>query len=561
MPSIAFSKHPQLLPIPRNNNNNISYCKNNTSDSNNNKNHIPLSTRQLENHAFSLLQSCNSFAHLTQIHAHIIRHSIYHNNFVATKLVSSYFSSHNPSYALCVFEEMPHPNTFLWNAVIKGLVNLNSHQEALIFYSRMLARGSEPDRLTFPFTLKACSKLLAAEEGEALHGQILKLGFGSDVYTQTSLLDFYGSCNDISAACHVFNRMPERDVVSWNAIVACCVRCGLMELGKELFEEMPVKNVSSWTTMIGGFVHIGSTREALALFHRMQMDGVKPDKMTIVTVLSAVADLGMLDFGKWVHDYVKKNEIEINAFVGTALIDMYAKCGSIQEARIVFDGISLKTISCYNAMIMGLAIHALGEEAISVFREAERMGIGIDNVTMIAILSACRHSGLVEEGVRFFNSMKEGFGIEAKMEHYRCMVDLLGRAGWFDEAMEMVESIEADSIALGTLAFACQIHGNVGLGEKLMSTISMLDPSDCGLLVLKSKLYAADGKWEEAAKVRRLMKDRGNEKKPGSSWIEVNNVIHEFVAGDDSHPYSKEIYSKLAELSEQMKLPAPMKPK
>lgn len=220
----------------------------------------------------------------------------------------------------------------------------------------------------------------------------------------------------------------------------------------------------------------------------------------------------------------------------------------------MFDKINQRTISCYNAMISGYAVHGLGEEAISVFREAERLRIGIDDVTMIGVLSACSHSGLVDLGYMYFDSMKKKYGIEPKVEHYGCIVDLLGRAGKFDEAMEIIESIEADIVLLGTLAFSCRIHGNLELGEELARRIYKLDPTNSGLMVLKSNLFAVEGKWEEAAGVRRSMKDKGIRKKPGCSWIEVDNVVHEFVARDDSHPFSKDIYAKLEELSEKLKM-------
>ncbi|KAI3886066.1 hypothetical protein MKX03_003647 [Papaver bracteatum] len=490
---------------------------------NQNKNRI---TEKLENQAFSWLQSCKNFKQVTQIHAHIIRNSIHQNNFVVTKLVSCCFSSHNPCYAT----------------------------KALLYYIDMLSHGSTPNNFTYPFLLKACSKLFAFEEGKVLHGHILKLGFKSDVYVQTSLLDLYGSCRDIVASRNVFDRMSERDVVAWNAMLVGYTRCGLVEIAEKLFNEMPNRNVSSWTTMISGYVQVENSMKALEVFQEMQMNGVRPDKLTIITVLSAISNLGSLEMGKWVHDYVKSKEIEIDGFVGTSLIDMYSKCGSINEARGVFDKINQRTISCYNAMISGYAVHGLGEEAISVFREAERLRIGIDDVTMIGVLSACSHSGLVDLGYMYFDSMKEKYGIEPKLEHYGCIVDLLGRAGKFDEAMKIVESTEADIVLLGTLAFSCRIHRNVELGEELGRRMYKLDPTNSGLMVLKSNLFAVEGKWEEAAGVRRSMKNKGIRKKPGCSWIEVDNVVHEFVAGDDSHPFSKDIYAKLEELSEKLKM-------
>ncbi|KAF6147185.1 hypothetical protein GIB67_009577 [Kingdonia uniflora] len=455
---------------------------------------------------------------------------------------------------------MPDPNSFLYNNMIKGFVDIGSYEDALTFYFQMLNNvynRCNPNNFTFPFVLKACSKLTAFEEGKVVHGQVLKLGFSSDVYVETSLVDMYGSCREVVYSKLLFDRMCKRDVVAWNAILASYTQCGVMECAKGLFEEMPVRNVSSWTTMIGGYIQIGDSKEALECFYKMQKHGMKPDKLTIMTVLSAVADLGSLEIGKRVHEYMDTNKIEIDGYVGTALIDMYSKCGNIQKARKVFDGIRSKNISCYNAMISCFGIHGLGDEALRVFREVERTRIGVDDVTMIAVLTACSHSGLVDMGCEIFNLMRKDYGIEPKMEHYGCMVDLLGREGRLDEAMGLIESIEPDIVLLGTLAFACRIHGNVELGEELARRMSELDPTNSGLLVLKSNLYAVEGRWKEAAGVRRLMMDKGIRKKPGTSWIEINNVVHEFVAGDASHSHSKKIYSKLLELSERMKLCIP----
>ncbi|XP_068664984.1 putative pentatricopeptide repeat-containing protein At5g59200, chloroplastic [Aristolochia californica] len=514
---------------------------------------IPLNLRERENRAVSLLQSSTTFRQITQIHAHIIRNSLHQNSYVAAKLVALCFSFKNPCYATRVFHQVPDPNHFVWNAMIKGLCLFGDYDDCLVSFVRLMNHGSRPDRFTFPVLFKACSKLAAAGEGEALHAHVLKLGMGADVFVLTALMDFYGSCHQSSAARRVFDRMSERDVVSWNAILASYFRCGLVELAKEVFEEMPEKNVSSWTTMIGGLVQNGNPREAVKLFPEMKMAGVKPDGKLIVTLLSAIADLGVLEMGQWIHDFVKKNGIGMDPYIATALIDMYSKCGNIREARLVFDGITSKTLSCYNAMIMGYAVQGMGKEAIKLLKQAERTEVGVDDFTMIAILIACSHSGLADEGCRYFKLMREVYGIEPKMEHYGCLVDLLGRAARFDDAIEMVESIDGDSLLLGTLAFACRVHGNLELGDKLTRKMSLTDPTNSGLLVLKSNLFAAKGEWEEAAAVRQLMREKGIGKKPGCSWIEVNNVVHEFVAADDSHPCSMQIYSKLIVLTEHMK--------
>ncbi|CAL9764538.1 unnamed protein product, partial [Musa acuminata subsp. burmannicoides] len=355
-------------------------------------------------------------------------------NLVAAKLVSACFSLDRPSYADRVFAHVPRPSPFLWNSMIKGYVGLGRHRDALLVYRRMLDCGCCLDSFSFTSALKACSNLLALEEGMALHGHVLKLGLGADIYIATSLMDLYGMCSQALDARKVFDHMPDKDVVAWNVMLSSYARLGMMRLAEQLFEEIPLRN----------------------------LHGLKPDKVMVVTMLSAIADLGMLDSGKWFHEYVKKNEIAIDAYVGNALVDMYAKCGSIQDARLVFDEIIQKNISCYNSMIFGLAAHGLGEEALEIFTDAERTGIGIDDITMTAVLTACSHSGLVEEGLKYFKTMQNVYGIEPKKEHYGCIVDLLGRAGRFYEAMQIIETTEDDSFILGTLAAACRTHGNLG---------------------------------------------------------------------------------------------------
>lgn len=342
--------------------------------------------------------------------------------------------------------------------------------------------------------------------------------------------------------------MTERDVVSWNAMVSAYARSGSILLAEKLFDEMPVRNVNSWTTIIGGLVDAGDPERALTAFRQMQLHGVKPDKMVVVAILSAISRLGYLSSGKWVHDYIKKNTIPVDAFVGTALIDMYSKSGSIRDARLVFQSTRFKNTSCYNAMIFSLAMHGLGEEAISVFEEMRRNGIEIDDVTMIAVLTSCSHSGLVEEGLKFFETMRELHGIEPGIKHHGCVVDLLGRAGRFAEAMEIVDAIEVDHIIVGTLAAACRTHGKTELAEEVAKRMSGLDADNSGFLVWRASVHAGKEEWEEAAEIRRWMKERRIEKGAGCSWIEVGEKLHWFAASDHSHPRSKQIYCRLDEL-------------
>ncbi|KAK8928188.1 Pentatricopeptide repeat-containing protein [Platanthera zijinensis] len=516
--------------------------------SSSNKLQLPAKTHSLERRCSNLLQSCSSSSRLAEIHGHLIRSSLHQNHFLAARLLSCCFSLGRYSYASRFFGLLLHPDVFLFNVMIKGFVSAGFHGEALRFYCMLLCGDSLPNDFTLPLVLKACSKLAAAGEGRTIHGHVLKLGYGSNIFIQTALVDLYGTCWDAADARKLFDRMTERDVVSWNAMVSAYVRSGSILLAERLFDEMPVRNVNSWTAMIGGLMNAGDPKRALTAFRQMQLHGVRPDKMVIVAILSAISNLGYLSSGKWVHDYIRKNAIPIDAFVGTALIDMYSKSGSIRDARLAFQATKFKNTSCYNAMIFGLAVHGLGEEAISVFEEMKRNGIEIDDVTMIAVLTSCSHSGLVEEGLRFFETMRELYGIDPRIKHHGCVVDLLGRAGRFAEAMEIVDSIEVDHVVMGTLAAACRTHGKTELAEEIAMRMSGLDAENSGFYVWRASVHAGNEEWEEAAEIRRRMKERGIEKGAGCSWIEAGEKVHWFVASDHSHPRSKQIYCRLDEL-------------
>uniref|UniRef100_UPI0040747504 Synthetic PPR-DYW protein n=1 Tax=synthetic construct TaxID=32630 RepID=UPI0040747504 len=516
-------------------------------------------------------------------------------------------------------------SVFSWNSKIRGYARNGQPEEALSLYSQMRRSGIKPDNYTFPFVLKACASLSSLKEGKQIHGHVIKSGFESDVYVQSALIDMYAKCGELEDARKVFDEMPERNVVSWNAMISgyaqngqseealelfremqqegikpseftfcsvlsACASLGSLEMGKQIhgyviksgfesivfvgnalidmyakcgsiedarkvFDEMPERTVVSWTAMISGYAQNGQSEEALELFREMQREGVKPDEVTLPSVLSACANLGALEQGKQIHAYVIKSGFESDVFVGSALIDMYAKCGSIEDARKVFDKMPERDVVSWNAMIAAYAQHGHGKEALQLFQQMQQEGVKPSEVTFTSILSACSHAGLVDEGHHYFESMSPDYGITPRVEHYGCMVDLLGRAGRLDEAEDLIKSMpfQPNVVVWGTLLGACRVHGDVERGERAAERILELDPESAAPYVLLSNIYAAAGRWDEAAKVRKLMKERGVKKEPGCSWIEVNNKVHEFVAGDKSHPQTKEIYAELERLSKQMK--------
>lgn len=358
--------------------------------------------------------------------------------------------------------------------------------------------------------------------------------------------------------------MPEKDVVSFNSVID-----GLMKKGggggggcdaaTDLFRSMPAaavrRDVVTWTVMVSGYVANGRPKEALDTFRTMLASGVRPDAAAIVNVLSAVADLGFAQQGKWVHAYLRRTDVELNSeLLGSAFIDMYAKCGLIRDARRVFASICCRRrVGDWNSMISGFALHGLGREALKVFKEMERLAIDPDEITFLGILNACSHSGLVEEGRYYFELMKEKLRIEPRVQHYGCLIDLLGRAGLIEEATRVVAEmgpVQPDAMVWKSLLSSCVKHGDWVTGER--AAVNAIDsvPQDSSSYVLLSNMYAKLGRWQDVDRVRALMRARGVRKIPGCSALMIHGKVHEFLVGKDidSGGCRDVILSKLGEV-------------
>lgn len=368
-------------------------------------------------------------------------------------------------------------------------------------------------------------------------------------------MDVYARGGDILSAKKLFDTMPEKNLVSSTAMLTCYAKHGQIAAARELFDEFREKDVVCWNVMIDGYTQHGFPNEALALFRRMLKTKVRPNEVTAVAVLSACGQIGALESGRWIHSYIENLGIKLNVQVGTALIDMYSKCGSLEDARLIFDKVNDKDVVAWNSMIVGYAMHGFTIDAIRLFNEMLRIGLKPTDITFIGILNACAHAGLVDEGWRFFNSMKDEHAIEPKVEHYGCMVNLLGRCGRVEEANKLIKNmkVEPDSVMWGTLLGACSLHGNIDLGEEIAEYLVSQNLANSGTYILLSNIYAAKGNWDGVAKVRTLMKDSGVQKEPGCSSIEVNNKVHEFLAGDLRHPKSKDIYMMLDKINGWLK--------
>ncbi|XP_030506083.2 pentatricopeptide repeat-containing protein At5g66520 [Cannabis sativa] len=498
------------------------------------------------------LNSCSSMSELKQFHSQIIRCGLSTDNYTMGRLIKFCALSDfgDITYAIHLYNTLPHPDAFIYNTIIRGYFQSESPINSFLFYSQMLHDSVIPNRYTFPSLVRACGLNNGVREGKQVHAHVVKFGFLVDGFCQNSLIHMYLNFQSPEEARRVFDSMPLRDVVSWTMLIAGYSQCGFVDEAFQLFELMPERNAVSWNAMIASYVQNNRFHEAFALFRRMQEEKVTLDKYLAASVLKACTGIGALHQGKWIHDYIEKSCIELDSKLVTTIIDMYCKCGCLDKAFQVFNKWPDKGISSWNCMIGGFAIHGKGEAAIELFEEMQRRMVAPDHITFVNLLSACAHSGLVEKGRHYFQCMTRVYGIEPRREHFGCMVDLLGRAGMLDEARELIHEmpISPDAGVLGALLGACKIHGNIKLGEEIWEEVIRLDPENSGRYVLLANLYARAGRSEDVAKVRKLMNDRGVKKVAGFSMIELEGDVHEFIAGERTHPESKAIYGKVNEM-------------
>ncbi|XP_057846762.2 putative pentatricopeptide repeat-containing protein At1g68930 isoform X2 [Cryptomeria japonica] len=405
----------------------------------------------------------------------------------------------------------------------RGYARGGLYEEALEFFGYMKKEDLDWDCTTLATVVGVCANLEAFELGKQLHCRSLKTQFDSNVVVGTALVDMY-------------------------------VKCGSLEGGHRVFNGMSERNVVSWTAMIAGYAQHGNAEKTLKLFPEMLSAGTKADEYTFSIVLSVCGALAALEHGKQLHNHSLKTGFLSHILVGNALVDMYAKSGSIVKGRKAFDEMTQLDVVSWNSIIAGHAHHGYGKEAIQLFEQMQQANVVPNHITFVAVLSACCREGLVSEGRFYFNYMTN-HGIAPHMEHYTCMIGLLGRTGHLDKAEELINHMpfEPDFVAWRTLLGACRNHGNIRLGKHVADCIWKIKPQDPGTYVLLSNIYAEAGRWDHAADVRKLMKDRGVRKEPGVSWIEVKNRVHVFTVEDRKHPQTKEIYAKLKELTEQMK--------
>lgn len=476
--------------------------------------------------------------------------------FVSNSLIHFYGSCSRLDLACQVFERITSRDIVSWNSVITAFAQADRPDEALGLFRRMDGEGVwQPNEVTMVSVLSACGKKGEIELGSMVCDYIEKNGVRPSLVLSNAMLDMYTKCGSMECAEEVFSGMEKKDSVSWTTMLVGYARAGDFDAAFRVFESMDDKDIASWNALISAYEQSGRPKEALDLFRRLLHTDTRPDEITLVSTLSACAQLGAIELGRWIHVYVKKQKLRLNLHLTTSFIDMYAKCGDLETALEVFSSVKKRDVYVWSAMLAGLAMHGQGQAAVDLFLQMQAAKVKPNGVTFTNVLCACSHAGLVESGRLFFSQMLPVYGVAPKTEHYGCMVDILGRAGLLDEAVNLMQTMPMPPQASvwGALLGACRIHGNLVLGELASKRILELDPGNDSAYVLLSNIYAKSGKWDDVAELRKLMKEAGIKKEPGCSLMEVDGVVHEFLVGDSYHHSSEKIYTKLKEIASRLK--------
>lgn len=431
-------------------------------------------------------------------------------------MISGYCDNGRVREACVLFEQMPRPNVISWTAMIGGYERNGENEKALSLFRRMWASEIKPTSSTFACVLTVCAKVSELGLATQLHGHVVKISCFFDTYVSTSLVTLYATCKQVENAMKVFH-----DNGDWNVV--------------------------SWTALVTGFAMNGRHEEALYEFRKMVSFGIRPNQSSFTSALNSCCGLEAVDRGKKIHAATVKQGLDYDVFVANSLIVLYSKCGDIDDGLKVFRSMYSRNIVSWNTIIVGCAQNGYGSMALHFFDDMMACRVEPDGITFVGALAACSHCRLPEKGRQIFQLLRENPAIDVKLEHYVCMVDILGRSGSFEEAEEFIRNMPTKPNATVWLALlsACRLHSNVEVARRAAQEIFDLDPYSSGAYVLLSNIYASSGRWNDVAQVRVMMRCRGIVKIPGSSWIVLKESRHEFVCGDRSHPMTKEIYAKL----------------
>ncbi|KAM3305338.1 putative pentatricopeptide repeat-containing protein [Capsicum chacoense] len=483
---------------------------------------LELKYRAICNNLLSLTQS-RSLPKGVALHALIIKLGIQILPLVSHHLINFYSKLQRPLDSTQVFHEAHFKSSTTWSSVISSLAQNEQPLLALRFFRQMLRNEViRPDDHILPCVTKACGILCDYRIGESVHCLALKIGFEGDVYVGSSLVDMYA-------------------------------KCGKIEIARKVFDDMPDRNVVSWSGMIYGYAQMGEDEEALRIFKVALGEGLDVNDFTFSSVIRVCGNSTLLELGKQIHGLCLKTSYDSSSFIGSALISLYSKCGLVENAYRVFDGVPVRNLGMWNAMLIACAQHGHTKKVFGLFKEMESVGMKPNFITFLCVLYACSHAGLIQEGKFYFDLMKK-HGVEPGNQHYASLVDCLGRAGKLQEAVQVIEKMpmQPTESVWGALLTGCRIHRNTELAAYVADRVFELGPVSSGVHVLLANAYAAAGRYQEAAKARKMLRDRGVKKETGLSWVEEGNKVHTFAAGDRSHSKSKEIYEKLDEIGDYM---------
>lgn len=463
-----------------------------------------------------------------KIHGLLFKLGLELDVFVGSALVNTYLKFGLVVEAHEVFDELPVRDVVLWNSMVNGYVQIGRFGEALEVFRRMGGNGVVPCRYAVTGVLSIFSMTEDFDNGTVVHGFVIKMGYDSSVVISNALIDMYGKCKCVSDALNVFEVMDEKDIFSWNSIISVHERCS---------------------------DHYGTLR----LFDRMLGNRVQPDLVTVTAVLPACTHLAALMHGREIHGYMTVNGLGKDGsssdfddvLLNNALMDMYAKCGNMRDARMVFDHMRAKDVASWNIMITGYGMHGYGDEAVDTLSRMCQAQMVPNEISFVGLLSACSHAGMVKEGLEFLGEMESKYGVSPSIEHYTCVIDMLCRAGKLMEAYDLVLTMpfKADPVGWRALLAACRLHKDTDLAEIAASKVIELEPGHCGNYVLMSNVYGVVGRYEEVSKMRHTMKQQNVKKRPGCSWIELMTGVHVFITGDRTHPQTHYIYAGLSSLT------------
>ena len=446
------------------------------------------------------------------------------DGFVASAIVDMYAKFGKMRDAHLVFERVLEKDVVLCTALIVGYAQHGLDGEALEVFEDMVDRGIKPNEYTIASVLISCGNLGDMVNGQLIHGLLVKSGLESVVASQTSLLTMYS-------------------------------KCGMVEDSMKVFNQLAYASHVTWTSFIVGLVQNGREEVAVSIFREMIRCSMNPNPFTLSSILQACSSLAMLEVGEQIHGIIVKIGVDRNRYAGSALINLYGKCGDTDKARSVFDVLSELDVVSINSMIYAYAQNGFGREALQLFQRMKQLELDPNGMTFTSLLLACKNAGLVDEGCQIFSSFRNNHNIELTRDHFNCMIDLLGQSRRLEEAAILIEEVRNPDVVLWrTLLNRCRIHGEVEMAEKIMRKVHELAPGDGGTHVLLTNLYASAGKWNQVIEMKSTIRDLKLKKSPAMSWVDVDREVHTFMAGDLSHPRARDIFDTLHELIEKVKI-------